>query len=271
MARYGRKGRGGGVLSRLKRGKYRMKSRGQKRMARSMSRVRGRGQLSELKFVDTNIAAMGANATTSLWEGTTTSWKAMGVAPGACTTALNGIATGAGATQRIGKKIFMKTLQIRGFVRRPAVLPTSITANDVEPFNFRIIIIYDKQPSPTAFAPAGSDVFTADNLIGIRKLDNADRFAILLDETFVVGTPSYIITATTIAAATAGTSAAANSNCWFERFIKINLPTTYSETGGATLQNINTGSLLVMTCWQGGAIANPAEGSWNFRLRYVDA
>lgn len=256
---------------RLKKQKYRMKSRGQK-MAASRVKRRGGGQLSELKFVDKQLASYAATGSTGMWIQSNAFWQANGIVPAtAGIVPLNGIATGTGATNRIGKKIFMKTLQIRGYIDRSGMLSTATDQlGDFSAHNLRLVIIYDKQPNVTNACPSGALIFKQDQVDALRLLDNADRFAVLLDETFVVGPPA-IIYGGALGTVTASSGGTANGACWFERFIKINLPTTYSEAGANTIDNINTGALHVYTAWNGYNISTVPAGVFNFRLRYVDA
>lgn len=271
-----RRMRRSGLRARLARSRYRMKSRGQKRMAKRIKRgtFRRASNLAELKYIDKtgNSGILYDYRAQGMFVPGTATALCNGVPPAGCTDALNAIPTGTSANQRIGKKIFMKTLQIRGWIQRQGETSAALTKAMNSPVFCRMMIVYDKQCSNSTNAPAGSLLQVSDNIYSVRNLDNADRFAVLLDETFCVN-PGISGNTGTYSTATFYPATGIGSAIFFERFIKINLPTTYNTGTTGVLSEISTGALHCYTYTDGtnyGTAAN-VNGGFTFRLRYVDA
>lgn len=103
---------------------------------------------------------------------------------------LNGIQQGAAYYNRIGARIELKNIHIRGFVRN--------TANDQDPGYTsdggyaRVVVVYDR--SPNGVIPQISDILQTRNELGATSttefseinLDNRDRFIILRDNEFAL-------------------------------------------------------------------------------------
>lgn len=96
-------------------------------------------------------------------------------------TVLNGIASGDGESQRIGRKVTMGSLNCRFILDSSAATGSAAV---------RFLIVYDRQSN-------GSDVLHSDVLenttwtndqVAQRKLENRERFSILKDETIVIST-----------------------------------------------------------------------------------
>lgn len=114
---------------------------------------------------------------------------------------LNNITQGADATQRIGRKIQIKSIRVRVSVRINDDVTTAVpVTNNVltqydtvtstygTPMSVRLVLVWDKQPNGSQ---AGSgQVFESMNGFNgsdsMMNLDNRDRFVILADETKIV-------------------------------------------------------------------------------------
>jgi len=157
---------------------------------------------------------------------------------------LNGTTQGAFYNNRIGRKIQMKSLLIRGtMVFTPTV--------GISSYTYRIIIYYDKQAN-------GSSPLLADLLDGSYStittdapscpinLNNRDRFLILHDK---VGT---------ISAATYSTTYQSTVKP-FKIYKKINLDTVYNGTDSLLEASVSTGGLWIL-------LVNP-DPSANFSIR----
>jgi len=199
--------------------------------------VGGGSGLVEKKVVDINAA-------TYLIENT-----------GTILTLLNGTVPGSQNFNRIGRKIALSSLQIRGFVRQ--------ADNTVAARQVRMIIVYDKQAN--ASAPTFANVISSQNIGGtvsstctdMVNLDNRDRFRIIRDRTFVFGDINA--------------AWAAGSNVEdVDMYIKLgDLPTIYNAGSAGTIGDIQSGSLYVF--WistQANSTGSAAEVS--YRLRFKD-
>jgi len=192
---------------------------------------------------------------------------------GAVGNLLNGTQEGAGFWNRIGRKIAMKSLTIRGQIISNAGVPVSY-----QPETLRYIIYYDKQPNGLAatwdqivksYTDAGA---VASNTLDGLNLDNRDRFVVLRDRhiampgTGPIGQPATAPYGTSIGTLGGGSDGAAI----VKEYIKLkNLETQYNGTSNpATVATIATGSLSII--FQGDV-----GGQWTLeyasRLRFTDA
>lgn len=166
-------------------------------------------------------------------------------------TLLNGIATGDDNTDRDGRQVHNKSIQIQGGVR-PVDGSTGATF-------CRLMLVWDSQPNGSIATV--TDILTASTSCANTNLNNRERFTILKDWKYQVG---GIDTTATQTYAMSPTVATIN---WF---IPLNgKKTTYGNTG-ATIASINTGALLMVSIGNvvpnGGALF---EGTT--RLRFYDA
>lgn len=170
----------------------------------------------------------------------------------ACTTTgsvtlLNGVATGTDFTNRIGRKIIMKSVQIRGMVRPATSTPTSAVC--------RVIIGYDMQPN-TAL-PAVTDVLLAATGDSMLNLNNRDRFKMLMDKQVTMGFYNT----------TASSSVADHTVVNVKKYIKLNHDTIFDGTTAA-IGDITSGSLFLLTV---GTLASGWEILCTLRVRFEDA
>lgn len=158
-------------------------------------------------------------------------------------TLVNPIVQGSSQIQRIGRKTTMTSVQMRyNLVRSGSNGPSQI----------RIVIIYDKQNSGSAAAPATLDIFAQDTSVSPLNMANSERFVVVMDEM------SDSMQSTSL-------------NISGYRYKKIGLDTIWTGAGGA-LSNIVTGSLLVYIANNDvttGSIALNAD--MFLRVRYTDA
>jgi len=91
---------------------------------------------------------------------------------------INPIISGSGASNRIGRKVILKSLLIRYCLE----LGTP-TGND-RGGGCRLLVVYDKQANATAAAIGDviEDVVIAGSTVGMNNLANRDRFVTLVDE-----------------------------------------------------------------------------------------
>lgn len=201
-----------------------------------------RASSDEVKSVDLPYAVYGMDATGSV-------------------TAINLIRTGSTFTNRIGRRIRMKSLYINGIM-----LPQAAT---VAPTYARFIIVYDKQANGTL--PAFADVVTSHNQATTASvaaeenlnLNNRDRFKVIVDKRFF------------LPGSTAGVSQGAPSPAMSEmkiqeyRRLKM-LDTQYkADSSPAVIGDIATGSLLMLT-YGTQTVGTGYNLGVSLRLRFVD-
>jgi len=165
-------------------------------------------------------------------------------------TLLNGIATGTDFTDRIGRKIRMKSFYIRGVVR-----PIDATIGNTLA---RLIIVYDMQTNGAA--PAITDVLKSASPSSQLNMNNRDRFRILIDKQYPIGATSDVATQSFAGSPTVHQ---------IKKYKKLNLEVLFNGTTNA-VGSIATGSIYMITI--GDQVANNG-GQFNVstRIRFEDA
>jgi len=175
-------------------------------------------------------------------------------------TLLNGLKPGSDATQRIGRKILMKSVLIRivyqwNFNNFPY---TGFLNQGTD--QCRTLLVYDKQTNgvvPTIdllLQPnvSGSVSGTSYAVSAPLNLDNRDRFTVLYDKTFSVN-PVYIVPTT-------GGLPIASQN-WVKQikiYKKLNHEVIYNSGVGGLVGDVNTGGLFLFTI---GTLASASIGT----------
>jgi len=174
-------------------------------------------------------------------------------------TLLNGIAVGTGIDQRIGKKIKMDSVYIRGRVAMASAISSPSNASASFAQQVRMIVFYDSQANGTT--PTITQVLKAADPASQLNLDNRDRFKILKDKCFTFGNQSYY-TATGY-----GGVGPAIANIKF--FKKLNMDVFYGTTSN-TAADIQTGGLWLLFVGDFTSGASDCEADITSRLRYTD-
>jgi len=202
----------------------------------------------ERKFVDLNqvgrsIPGAGSATASSSWNGAGTV---------AADQLCNGLATGTGANNRIGRKIVMKSIYMR-FTWFVAGSNTSQSGP------MRILVVYDKQVNgafPTAIAPATSDgaILHYDHIASPNNLFAADRYVTIFDELVEplsgVSNPGAPCTRTV------------------SRYKKINLPVIFNNGTAGDITDISMGAVYIIFC-VAGVVSNTAA-DYTVRIRFED-
>jgi len=185
----------------------------------------------ELKYVDT---------TTTIQDMTTTP----------VITLLNGCAPGTGSTNRIGRRILVKSVQLSGYAN-------ASTATVTAPCRWALVV--DRQPNGVAFTFADCwDSAIADTL---RNPNNLQRFQIIHD-TGVFG----VIGSTQPAPAIAATS---SSLVPFHLYKKLNIPVQFNSGTAGNVADIQTNAIFLVT-WGSQAGLNGADFTSRIRVRFAD-
>lgn len=163
---------------------------------------------------------------------------------------MNGIGGGSKATQRVGRKVTMKSLLLRySFYLNPAATTPATGGSPL-----RIIVFYDKQANashPTITDLVVSNLFNANN-----NLDNRDRFVVLAD---IYTDPISSVGSTSVAG---------------KRYIRLNNEVVFNDGDTEnSIGTITTGSVYIVWAQTGGIKSDVADGikfKWNARIRYED-
>ena len=151
---------------------------------------------------------------------------------------------GASGSQRIGRKVNVKSLLIRGAIELPAKDFSSGTSWLASTNRVRLVVVLDRQCNATA--AAWSDVFdtqAANNsqVDAQRKMENSKRFRILCDKILAFTSPAMISNGANLRSM--GTKKT------IKKYIKFpkGVPVTYSTTSAdpPTVAEVITNNILV--------------------------
>ena len=133
---------------------------------------------------------------------------------------LNGIAPGTGASQRIGKKVLMKTIQFR------CGIGSNTAGTNVFRGIVRMLWVYDKQANATA--PTVAQILESTTGSSFMNMDNRDRFLVLADREFAID------------------QSGGNQSVTFKLYKKVNLPVIFNAGTAGTVADITTGSVYLL-------------------------
>lgn len=166
-------------------------------------------------------------------------------------TLCNGVAQGTDFTDRIGRKVNVKSIHLKYYIQ--AYNSVDVPLGDI----IRVMLVWDSQTNG-ALAAVGDILTAADVLSGV-NLTNRDRFKVLFDKRHTMGAIEY-----TAAAPVAGDT----TPRFAQRYIKCNMPVIFGGTG-ATVGSIQTGSLILLTMTASSSTG--FAGNARIRVRFSDA
>lgn len=164
-------------------------------------------------------------------------------------TLVNVVPQGASYSERIGKKIALKSLQVRGSIESDST--TTVTSGGY-------MIVYDRHP--TGSLPAITDILESITTTAFNNTQNEGRFKIVARN----------IVPLTGNNTTAG-QVNSNSNYYVDQYIKLKgLPTVYKAAGTGAIGDVETGALYIVTL--GDRAAGTSDGIMRaeVRLRFYD-
>lgn len=164
-------------------------------------------------------------------------------------TLLNGVATGTDFTNRIGRKVCWKSILVQGNIQNEGDPSTTNLC--------RFMIFYDSQPNGAA--PTVADVLTAATSTSPLNLNNRDRFRMIMDKFYALGSIST----------TATQAVSDRTTALIHKYKKLNLETIFDGTTAA-IGDIQSGSIYCLTM---GTVAagTTYEANVSIRLRFTDA
>lgn len=185
---------------------------------------------------------------------------------------LNLVQQGTGSWNRVGRKIHMKSLRLRGIANCVSGAAT-VTAN-VTQGPLRMVVVLDRQTNGGAI-PTWDTIFgttdqtgaeTSNMMAGVRY-DATDRFKVLKDCVMLADRVTYI-------PAAEGTEALYNGEVTFDEYIKLsNIETLFGgQSSPLTIADIQSGSVLVYFRTNTNTTDNywVVKDSCHARLRFRD-
>lgn len=175
-------------------------------------------------------------------------------------TLLNLIKTGSSNYQRVGRKVFMRSIYLRGELEFSS-------PSEQKRGHYRLLVVYDSQTNGAA--PTWADVIQAvDNAGGTTSevwdglnLGNRDRFRVLIDKDWAIsGTTDFGTPGVPFSVLNAGDSTIVEF-----RSLK-GMETVYGADAGA-LGDIKSGAIW---CWFFGSQAGEVRVQIGCRIRYTD-
>jgi len=166
----------------------------------------------------------------------------LGVATFSTAQLLITIAQGADASNRIGRKVTVKSLLMRWGIK--------LGVTSTQGCCVRILVVYDKQANATA--PAITDVLLLDEFYSPNNLSNRDRFVTIFDHI----TPPI----------SSGGDASVNDVL----YKRLNLETIYNTGTDAAIGSISSGSIYLFVAQNGAMLTANGNINARCRLRYTD-
>jgi len=156
------------------------------------------------------------------------------------------IAQGPATTQRIGKKIMLRTLQMRGYVYNDS----AALYNDCA-----LILVYDTRP--TGVLPAITDILGSVSAIALNADNGTSRFQILRRFDWeLIGNSAAPSTGQEVKS--------------MDFFTKINRPTVFKSATTGAIGDIQEGALYLVSVGINPAGTTAAIGKFNLRVRFTE-
>lgn len=156
---------------------------------------------------------------------------------------LNGIARGDDINERIGRKVVLRSIEMR-----VESVSTNTTGLDQ---NHRVLVVFDRQANATALTPA--DVLTAVDINSPRNLTNRSRFKIIYDNLHHLNA--------------SGESGSHKVIDWYKR---VWFPVTFNSGDAGTIADIQTGSLYLVVVGNQAPGGTAGAVGGKVRVRYTD-
>lgn len=184
---------------------------------------------------------------------------------------LNLCQQGAGYWNRIGRKINLESVRLRGIAQfnfAPVATTAALISNTL-----RMVLVWDKQPSggaiptfDTVFGTTGQDGTEGTTFLNPVKFDNMDRFSVLKD---------WVCSQMPHAALSSGTTNPVTVQVPFDEYVKLGGREVVflGQTAPMTIADISTGALYVYFRVETNTASTGTvsiDNSSFARLRYTD-
>jgi len=185
---------------------------------------------------------------------------------------INLVQAGAGSWNRVGRKIQLQSVRLRGTIRWLSKF--AATTSNFIPNTVRMVVVWDKQPSDSTiasfdqvFGVTGQDGSETCTFLNPVRYDNMDRFSVVRD--------CVIDFNPDIANSVSGTLTQSFKSIAFDEYITLKGKETVfsANTSPMTTAGLSTGALLVyFRAAENTAGTNTCEVTSNSfaRLRYID-
>lgn len=169
---------------------------------------------------------------------------------------------GTDMTNRIGRKITVRSLQARGLVRTR--LSESQASGVTSSMLMRIMYLVDLQPNGAN--PAVTDILATSIAQSPMNLNNRDRFKVLFDRMYALDPYNKNTTAGSVLCSTV------NQCKTLKMYKKCNQEVVFNATNGGTVADITSGNLLqlIISNQATDGAGGPGEAAIYTRVRFTD-
>lgn len=155
------------------------------------------------------------------------------------TTSVNGvyileIAQGTDWFERVGRKINIKRIQVRGYAAPD--LAWSITQGGTPVQMFKVAVVVDWQNNGNSVPPFTSDIWNTVLPLSFPDPSFDERFTILWEKHFLLDVFTFV--------SASGSCTAAGTSAYFECDLDVDFDTIFLNTSG-TQSNVATGSVFI--------------------------
>lgn len=158
---------------------------------------------------------------------------------------LNALSQGAAASDRVGRKIQVRSIEMRGYLYGDS----AAVVNHV-----RLVVVQDKQANGAA--PSWTDIYDSNLYYSLRNLAKKQRFKILWDKTYTL----------------VGNSSAPQDTTskHVQMYKKVNIQTDYNSGNAGTVADIDKNSIYVFAIALAGSGTGDMQWNGTARIRYTD-
>lgn len=168
---------------------------------------------------------------------------------------------GTDINSRIGRKILLKSVYIRGWIA--GTQATNTTAGQAISQLVRLMIVFDTQPNGAAIVP-GDVLDVGTTPVSHLNINNRDRFQILCDKQYTIDPYDLGLTASSTYASTSGQTRP------FKFYKKLNKEMIFNSTNGGGIADITTGALWFIFVGSNPSGATDSTVYYTSRVRYLD-
>lgn len=158
-------------------------------------------------------------------------------------TLLNGLIQGTDYTNRIGRKVTLRSIEIKG--------QNFVTPGTGVDQNQRVLIVHDNDPN--GVLPAITDILTAVTPVALRNLNNRTRFNILLDKRFQLN----------------ATAEPTSTRLW-KYYKKMYRQEEFNGNNFGDIRDITQGAIYYVSLGNVAPGATAGGSFANVRIRYTD-
>jgi len=207
----------------------------------------GRRAQVEKNFVDVQISVTPTNGTSSA-------------------SLLNGMVPGTGVSARVGRRVCLKSVQIRGVMSARLYSGDITNLPSLDGISWRMVLAWDTQPNATPITV--NTILVSDSIQSLTNLNNRERFKILMDK---VGTFSFTGAVPSTSGDTDGNAISVAQHT-FKKYIKLNHVTTFNAGTTGDVTDIVTGALWLLMMTTASSVAGETSNYiLSTRVRYTDA